>query len=605
MGMKMRTWLVAVLFTAVSMTLCLGTSEASEWWNEQWQYRKKVSFDATPTGADLSETQTDVPVLVRLHLGNFEFEKAEEDLKDLRFLSADGITVLKHHIERFDPLEDVAFVWVNVPRIAASGVPSFVYMYYGNPNAAEAQERKGTYNVAYSAVYHFNEIETPPSDFTAYENDVIEYSGAQGLPSVIGTGFAFNGAGDFITLPAHPSLEFQESFTFEAWIKVDQPQNDAVLYVQENDRRVFLIGIDGTELYLRNRKLNVEGEGDAAVVEDYVPEGIELALGTWQHLAVTATRGRGATIYINGAPVLNDANAAWPGTIDAPIRIGSSSQGENYFFGEIDEMRISSAARPASWFKAVFAGEGPDQKLFQWGIEEVGEGAGGLPVFYLNVIFKNITLDGWIVIGLLMMFLFVSSIIFTAKLFYLMSVGKDNRDFNKDYRKDIDPLSIDHKSDEYDNSTLFRVYREGLSDMVQRVGDVKTDSGPKKVEKGIIESFKVALEEGFVRESQRLNARLVFLTMAITGGPFLGLLGTVWGVMNTFAAMAEAGEANIMAIAPGVASALSTTVIGLMVAIPSLFAYNFLATKVKNITADTIVFIDQLNVNVEQTYGDK
>jgi biopolymer transport protein ExbB len=92
--------------------------------------------------------------------------------------------------------------------------------------------------------------------------------------------------------------------------------------------------------------------------------------------------------------------------------------------------------------------------------------------------------------------------------------------------------------------------------------------------------------------------------MAITGGPFLGLLGTVWGVMNTFAAMAEAGEANIMAIAPGVASALSTTVFGLIVAIPALFGYNFLASRIKKITADMDIFLDQFLLRVENTYGD-
>ena len=86
-------------------------------------------------------------------------------------------------------------------------------------------------------------------------------------------------------------------------------------------------------------------------------------------------------------------------------------------------------------------------------------------------------------------------------------------------------------------------------------------------------------------------------------GLFLGLLGTVWGVMNTFAAMAEAGEANIMAIAPGVASALSTTVVGLIVAIPALFGYNYLVGKIKSITAEMMIIVDQLSVNIEEIYG--
>lgn len=91
--------------------------------------------------------------------------------------------------------------------------------------------------------------------------------------------------------------------------------------------------------------------------------------------------------------------------------------------------------------------------------------------------------------------------------------------------------------------------------------------------------------------------------MAISGGPFLGLLGTVWGVMNTFAAMAAAGEANIMAIAPGVASALSTTVMGLIVAIPALFGYNFLTSRIKEITADLAIFIDEFALKVENGNG--
>jgi biopolymer transport protein ExbB len=73
--------------------------------------------------------------------------------------------------------------------------------------------------------------------------------------------------------------------------------------------------------------------------------------------------------------------------------------------------------------------------------------------------------------------------------------------------------------------------------------------------------------------------------------------------MSTFAAIAEAGEANIMAIAPGVASALATTVFGLLVAIPALFGYNYLTTKVRSITIDLSMFVDELGMKVDETYG--
>jgi biopolymer transport protein ExbB len=114
--------------------------------------------------------------------------------------------------------------------------------------------------------------------------------------------------------------------------------------------------------------------------------------------------------------------------------------------------------------------------------------------------------------------------------------------------------------------------------------------------------MKSELEKGLIEESGKMNAWLLVLTMSISGGPFLGLLGTVWGVMNTFAAMAEAGEANIMAIAPGVASALSTTVFGLIVAIPALFGYSYLSSRIRKITIDLTIYVDDFCKAVDNRY---
>ena len=104
------------------------------------------------------------------------------------------------------------------------------------------------------------------------------------------------------------------------------------------------------------------------------------------------------------------------------------------------------------------------------------------------------------------------------------------------------------------------------------------------------------------REGQKLNARMVLLTIAISGGPFLGLLGTVIGVMITFAGVAAAGEVNINAIAPGIAAALLATVAGLAVAIPALFGYNWLLSRVEKVEIDNQVFVDELEKRLAETY---
>ncbi|MGI2326243.1 MotA/TolQ/ExbB proton channel family protein, partial [Methylococcus sp. S1B] len=77
-------------------------------------------------------------------------------------------------------------------------------------------------------------------------------------------------------------------------------------------------------------------------------------------------------------------------------------------------------------------------------------------------------------------------------------------------------------------------------------------------------------------ESQRLNSKMVLLTIDISGGPFLGLLGTVVGVMISFAVIAATGDVNINSIARGIAAALLASVAGVAVAIASLFAFNYL-----------------------------
>ncbi|MFA7060767.1 MAG: MotA/TolQ/ExbB proton channel family protein, partial [Pedobacter sp.] len=115
--------------------------------------------------------------------------------------------------------------------------------------------------------------------------------------------------------------------------------------------------------------------------------------------------------------------------------------------------------------------------------------------------------------------------------------------------------------------------------------------------------FSAALDRANSDELKKMNAWMIVLTLGISGGPFWGLLGTVWGVMNTFASLAEAGEANLSAIAPGVASALACTLFGLLVAIPALFAYSFLILHMKNLNVETRHFIEEYALRVEGFHG--
>lgn len=93
------------------------------------------------------------------------------------------------------------------------------------------------------------------------------------------------------------------------------------------------------------------------------------------------------------------------------------------------------------------------------------------------------------------------------------------------------------------------------------------------------------------------------IATATTSAPSIGLFGTVWGVMEAFMAMASGGSSMISAVAPGISSALLTTVVGLVVAIPSAIGYNALSDRVRAITVDMENFVDEYMADVARIHG--
>jgi biopolymer transport protein ExbB len=167
-------FLVSVLLGAI---LWMIPSQAEAWWNDKWQYRKKILFDTSASGADIKENLSEVPILLRLHTGNFSFSNAREDGSDIRFVNGLDGTRLKHHIEQFDPIDEMALIWVKLPRLSGGSSQDFIWMYYGNPSAVGGEDGSGTYDVNHVAVYHLDEIEGNAKDKTAYGNHVMTFSG--------------------------------------------------------------------------------------------------------------------------------------------------------------------------------------------------------------------------------------------------------------------------------------------------------------------------------------------------------------------------------------------------------------------------------------------
>ncbi len=223
----------------------------------------------------------------------------------------------------------------------------------------------------------------------------------------------------------------------------------------------------------------------------------------------------------------------------------------------------------------------------------------------LTFAFEKATLEGKITIGLLAVVSLVSWTVIISKARQLFVARRATKRFMQAYRATRDPLEIRNSNKEFDGSPAYEVYYAGTEEL-----DYHLKNNPvavkavTKISNTSFSSVQVALERAVSAEALSLEKGMIVLTTAVAGGPFIGLLGTVWGVMETFSGIAIAKAASLTAMAPGVAGALIATVIGLFVAIPAMFAYNFMVTTIREITQELDNFNSELGTAFEHKYVD-
>jgi biopolymer transport protein ExbB len=611
--MSKRAWLVLVAGLILPLT-----ASAASWWNQDWQYRKEVGFDLSAQGADVVGSPAEVPVLVRLSLANFNFfGDAKPDGSDFRVVAGDDKTPLKFHFERYDSQNQMAFLWVRVPRLTGGAKSDRIYVYYGNPKAPAGAEVAATYDNDAVLVLHFSETQGLPQDATAYKNNPSDSNAELNPASLIAGGARFAGA-QRLSVPASTSLRLipTSGFTASAWLKIEQPQSQAYVLALADGGKELALGVDGTKPFVR-----LTGGSAPASVQG----SSELSTGQWHHLAVRLGDGQLA-LYVDGVSVGSAPATAFE--IGGVLSVGGSARSGNFLSGEVDEVEVAKTARSADWLKAAARGEGPDSPLVQYGADGQREGGQGS---YLGTILKNLTVDGWVVIGICFAMLLLALLVMVGKTIFLGRVESANKKFVAEFAKlSGDPRALDKPISEedaeleegspvmaaivegkgnYATSTLFQIYHRGAAELGKRLDAPQAKGAANGARPAVvltaqsIEAIRAAMDSTLTRQQQRLSSQMVLLTIAISGGPFLGLLGTVVGVMITFAAIASSGDVNVNAIAPGIAAALAATVAGLMVAIPSLFGYNWLNTRIKSINVENRVFVDEFVTRLAEQYS--
>lgn len=573
----------------------LVATPAHAWWNSDWTTRRAFTLNTADSGAGVKETQASVPVLIRLHTGNFDFTGANTDGSDLRFVAGDDKTPLSFQIEKFDSTAEQALIWVQVPKLEGGKDKQQIWLYSGNEGATAVSDGKAVYAPGFVLVQHYAEASGAPQDSTATAIPSGSFTGTRTPGGVIGAGVKFDGT-QSLDIPAAPKLAYGAAtgMTVSLWVKPETAGQTAELL---RAGQTLTLALEGGKLVARSGGTTVAGP--------------EVPATGWSLVAVTLGSGK-LDVYLNGAMVGEAAAAGADAALDLKVGAG--------FKGEVDELELSSVARSADWLRLAAMTQGPDSdKVVQAGEEEDADEGGSAS--YFGVILKSVTLDGWVVIAVLMVMLGISILVMASKALLVSKITRANKEFLDAFHDlkvqetarldaDDDPEDADLKGsgmaeilfghyDHHQNSTLYRIYHAGIQQVKNRMGKrTSVELSPQA-----LDVVKASLDATVVRENQKLNSLMVLLTIAISGGPFLGLLGTVVGVMITFAAIAATGDVNVAAIAPGIAAALVATVAGLAVAIPALFGYNYLGSRIKSISADMHVFVDEYIARIAETYS--
>jgi biopolymer transport protein ExbB len=596
----------ALIASALFLTGC-GNDET--WWNEEWTLRREFTVDTAPAGA--SDPLTGARVLVRLSDSNYSFSSAKEDGTDIRFIGPDNKTELPFYIENYNAQLNEAHVWVK-PEELKAGKTSFT-LYYGNngPKAVKADDSKTTFDADTVLAWSFSDKGTAPGDGTANGNNGDQIF-AQVDAGHIG-GAANITPGTTIAAAPTPTLEWITggAMTWSAWIK-PATSGTGSIFTREDGVSGLTIGMEGGALVVSVRN-------NGSTVKS--PAGAPLTPGTWHHVALVASGGQ-MSLYADGE--LYKSVAASLPALNVPIVIGAA-QPAPAFVCELDEMQIAKSARSPGWVKfAAISQASPDiaSKVLTAGPEKQGEAGFFSSGSTTAILLSSLTMDGWIVIGILAVMGVASWWIMYSKVKYMNGISKGNRAFMNVWKHVSRDLTVldDQDGDKIKSlggkvspegqramrqSSVFRIYHIGSEEIRHRKEADGKEFGDRGLSGRSIQAIKASMDGGLVRESQKLSRLIVLLTICISGGPFLGLLGTVIGVMITFASIAAAGDVNVNAIAPGIAAALVATVAGLAVAIPALFGYNYIQSRVKDANSDMHVFIDEFVTKMAEFYPDR
>jgi biopolymer transport protein TolQ len=218
-----------------------------------------------------------------------------------------------------------------------------------------------------------------------------------------------------------------------------------------------------------------------------------------------------------------------------------------------------------------------------------------------------------LVLLLLLVFSIVSWAIILMKYFNIRKVGRENGLFLSIYMKSTKLSEIFPEAKKFRHSSLAEIFRTGYAELAKVAKAVRGNppgkDAPEAAGQGVeiagIDNVERAMNRACGSETNKLEAALGFLATTGSASPFIGLFGTVWGIMDTFKGIGARGSATLAVVAPGISEALIATAAGLAAAIPAVIFYNYYLNRIKNMSLEMDNFASELLNIVERYYVKK
>jgi biopolymer transport protein TolQ len=209
----------------------------------------------------------------------------------------------------------------------------------------------------------------------------------------------------------------------------------------------------------------------------------------------------------------------------------------------------------------------------------------------LNGSILSMVINAGLMVKFVLLILFIFSVVSWAIIFLkyraYRKIKKENDDFNAEYLRSAKLSDVVPATKKYSSSTIAEVFRAGYAELTKKNREVSESlTGGNEISLSSVDNLERSMSNTCNTEMTKLESSLGFLATTGSASPFIGLFGTVWGIMETFQSIGTRGSATLAVVAPGISEALIATAAGLAAAIPAVIFYNYFLNQSKTMVQE-------------------